>query len=91
MGSEEAILSFMSDHGVDTERYRRALNSFGVSSQVQQARAKMGAYGVRGTPEMVINGKYKLTTQMAGSFPRMLEIADALIEQERQAMAGNAQ
>lgn len=91
LGSEEAILGFMSDHGVDTERYRRALNSFGVSSQVQQARAKMGAYGVRGTPEMVINGKYKLTTQMAGSFPRMLEIADALIEQERQAMAGGTQ
>jgi len=28
---------------------------------------------------------------MAGSFPRMLQIADALIEQERQAMAGSAQ
>jgi hypothetical protein len=40
---------------------------------------------------MVINGKYKLTTQMAGSFPRMLQIADALIEQERQAKAGGAQ
>ncbi len=91
LASEEAILDFVSEHGIDTERYRRALNSFGVSSQVQQARAKMGAYAVRGTPEMVINGKYKLTTQMAGSFPRMLQIADALIEQERQAMAGGAQ
>jgi len=91
LASEAAILSFVGDHGVDPEQYRRALNSFGVSSQVQQARAKMGAYGVRGTPEMVINGKYKLTTQMAGSFPRMLQIADALIEQERLAMAGSTQ
>ena len=91
LGSEEAILDFVSDHGVDPDQYRRALNSFGVSSQVQQARAKMGAYAIRGTPEMVVNGKYKLTSQMAGSFPRMLQIADALIEQERQAMAGSAQ
>jgi len=87
MPTEADILEFVSDQGIDAEKYRRALNSFGVNSQVQQARAKMGAYGVRGTPEMVINGKYKLTTAMSGSFQRMLEIADELIERERRAMA----
>lgn len=87
MPSEEAILDFVEDQGVDVEKYRRALNSFGVSSQVLQAKSKMGAYGVRGTPEMVVNGKYKLTTAMAGSHKRMLQIADALIAQERAAMA----
>ena len=87
LASEEAILDFVEDQGVDPEKYRRAMNSFGVSSQVLQAKSKMGAYRVRGTPEIVINGKYKLTNKMAGSHQRMLEIADALIAQERQAMA----
>lgn len=87
MPSEDAILDFVEDQGVDREKYRRALNSFGVSSQVLQAKSKMGAYGVRGTPEMVVNGKYKLTTAMAGSHQRMLEIVDALVAKERAAMA----
>lgn len=87
MPSEDDILDFVADQGVDAEKYRRALNSFGVSSQVLQAKSKMGAYSVRGTPEMVVNGKYKLTTGMAGSHKRMLQIADALIAQERAALA----
>jgi len=87
MPNEKAILKFIGKQGVDAEKYRRAMNSFGVSSQVLQAKSKMGAYGVRGTPEMVINGKYKLTTAMAGSHQRMLKIADALIAQERAALA----
>ena len=87
MANEAAILKFVAGQGVDAEKYRRAMNSFGVSSQVLQAKSKMGAYGVRGTPEIVINGKYKLTTGMAGSHKRMLEIADALIAQERAALS----
>ena len=86
MTTERAILKFVESQGVDPEKYRRALNSFGVSSQVTQTKSKMGAYGVRGTPEMVVNGKYKLTATMAGSHKRMLQIADALIAQERSAM-----
>ena len=85
MPTEESILDFVEDQGVDREKYRRALNSFGVSSQVLKVPPKMGAYRVQGTPELVINGKYKLTVKMAGSHKRMFEIANALIEQERQA------
>jgi len=83
MPSESAILRFVESQGIDAEKYRRALNSFGVNSQVLQAKSKMGAYGVRGTPELVINGKYKITTAMAGSHQRMIEIAEALIAKER--------
>ena len=83
--SEQAILDFVEDEGVDPETYRRAMNSFGVNSQVQQAKSRMGAYQIRSTPQMVINGKYVLTTQ--GGHARMLQVASALIEMERQALA----
>lgn len=85
--NEKAILSFVEKQGVDPEPYRRAMNSFGVNSQVQQAKARMGAYGVRGTPELIVNGRYKLTTQMSGTHQRMLQIASALVEKERAAKA----
>lgn len=83
--SESAILSFVRGEGVDPETYRRALNSFGVNSQVQQAKSRMGAYQIRSTPQMVVNGKYVLTTQ--GGHARMLQVASALIEMERAALA----
>ena len=85
MPSESAILSFVKSKGVDEEAYRRAMNSFGVNSQVQQAKSRMGAYQIRSTPQMVVNGKYVLTTQ--GGHTRMLQVVSALIEQERAALA----
>lgn len=83
--SESAILSFVKGEGVDQEAYRRAMNSFGVNSQVQQAKSRMGAYQIRSTPQMVVNGKYVLTTQ--GGHARMLQVVSALIEMERAALA----
>lgn len=85
LASERAILSFVEDEGVDPEAYGRAMNSFGVNSQVQQAKSRMGAYRISSTPQMVVNGKYVLTT--AGGHARMLQVVSALIEKERAALA----
>jgi thiol:disulfide interchange protein DsbA len=84
---EDEVLDWVEDQGVDPESYRRALNSFGVTSQVNQVQTKMAQYRVRGTPEMVINGKYHLTTTMAKTQENMLVIAKALVAQEQAAAA----
>jgi len=85
--NEEAILKLVEKHDIDREKYRRAFNSFGVNSQVQQAKARMGAYGVRGTPELIVAGKYRITTKLAQNHDRLLQIASALIEKERKERA----
>lgn len=86
--SEKAILKFVVTQGVeDTEKYARTLSSFGVSSQVLQAKSKMGAYRVSGTPALVINGKYQLTPGQAGGPQRMFAVANALIARERKQLA----
>lgn len=84
LASEQAILNLIEDLGQNRTAFQRAFNSFGVSSQVEQARSRASAYGVRGTPELVVNGKYRVASTMAGSQPRMLMVAEALIERERQ-------
>ena len=85
--SEDEVLDWVADQGVDAEAYRRALNSFGVTSQVGQVQTKMAQYRVRGTPEMVINGKYHLTTTMAKTQENMLVIGKALVAKELAASA----
>lgn len=90
LSSEDDILDFMEDLGVDREQYRRAFNSFGVNSQVTQATSKAQAYGIRGTPEIVVEGRYRISTEMTGTQQKMLDVAAWLIEQNRQVRASGA-
>jgi thiol:disulfide interchange protein DsbA len=52
---------------------------------VNQAKSRVRAYRVRGTPEIIVNGKYRVSTTKAGGFSGMLKVADFLIAKERAA------
>ena len=86
LASEDALADLFAAHGVDREDFSRAYNSFGVDSQVRQANARARSARITGTPEMMVNGKYRITTRKAGSQANMLRIADYLIEKERASM-----
>ena len=38
-----------------------------------------------GVPTLIVNGKFRIDSKMAGSYPEMLKIADFLIDAERKA------
>lgn len=84
LSTEDDILDFMEDLGIDREQYRRAFNSFGVNSQITQAQSKAQAYGIRGTPEIIVEGRYRISTEMTGTQQKMLDVAAWLVEQNRQ-------
>ncbi len=70
--------------GVDGKDYEAALTSFSVEGQVQRAVAAGKAYGITATPSMVVNGKFRIDSRMAGGPPpAMLEVASFLIDAER--------
>lgn len=83
LASESEILDLVEELGQDRSDFQRAFNSFGVNSQVTQAKSKTVAYGMRGTPEIIINGKYRISLSMANTYEQMLAVAAALIERER--------
>ncbi len=72
---------------MSAEDFSKAYNSFGVGSQVRQANSKARAAKITGTPEMMVNGKYRISTRKAGSQANMLKLADYLIEKERATVA----
>lgn len=86
LASEAAIFKLIRDLGHDQVAFERAFNSFGVNSQVTQAKSKTAAYGIRGTPELVVNGKYRVSTTMTGTQDKMLEVALALVKREQAMM-----
>ena len=82
--NERAISDVFADAGVDRDEFSSVFNSFGVISQSMQAQSRATGYRVSGTPCIIVNGKYRITGESAGSNDGMLEIAEFLIEKERQ-------
>ena len=83
--SEEELAKLFSANGVAEEDFSKAFNSFGVTSQVRQANARARAAKITGTPALVVNGKYHVSTRKAGGQAQMLQVVDYLVEKERAA------
>ncbi|CAH0992951.1 Thiol:disulfide interchange protein DsbA [Sinobacterium norvegicum] len=85
--TESDIKSFFVSNGVAAEDFDKAFNSFGVNSLVKQADARARGAQIEGTPEMNVNGRYRVSARMAGSQADMLKVVDFLVAQERARLA----
>ncbi len=69
------------------EEFSKVFRSFGVVSSARQARAQSQAYRISGVPSLIVAGKYRIETGMAGGLEQMLAVVDFLVEKERGAIA----
>lgn len=83
LNSKDKLAEFFAQHGVEKARFLKTFDSFGVTSQVNQAKARMLSYKVEGTPELVVAGKYRVTGRGVEGQAGKLEVADWLIARER--------
>ena len=84
----EDIAGWYADHGgVSKEAFLSGLQSFPVNAKIAQSVEQARAYGVEGTPSMIVNGKYRVMSpgDAQGGFKKMLEIVDFLVNKERAA------
>lgn len=84
--SEDEIAALFVAHGVDPERFAKVFNSPGIKMAVDLATSKQQRYRIQGTPEMVVNGKYRVSSRDNGSQEGMLKVVAYLIKKERAAM-----
>jgi protein dithiol oxidoreductase (disulfide-forming) len=80
---KKQIFALFEKHGISQEDFDKTFDSFGVKSQVQQATARARSYGITGTPEVIVNGKYRISGRMVSSQAEVLQVANFLIEKER--------
>jgi thiol:disulfide interchange protein DsbA len=85
--SESDLAKFFADHGVAEADFHKAYKSFAVDAKMRQAEGLAAKYGVTGTPSLIVNGKYLVSPGKAKSFPRMIEITNALIKKESSPVA----
>ncbi|MCB5161230.1 thiol:disulfide interchange protein DsbA/DsbL [Marinomonas algarum] len=84
LNSEDTLANFFVDYGVSESEFRKQYNSFAVNSRLSQADAKIRAYGARGVPGLIVNGKYLVSAETAKGNNNIYKVVDFLIEKERQ-------
>mgnify|MGYP006426627927 CR=1 FL=1 len=83
LNSKEAVAAFFEEIGAaDAEAVREAWGSFAVDTAMRRGRSLQKGARVRGTPTLVVAGRYVISTRKAGSYENMLAIADYLVEKE---------
>jgi len=89
VNSVEDVAGLYTDFGVSQADFLASMQSFAVNAKIARAQQTVQRYGVTGTPTIIVNGKFRVQSPRPenGGFPRMLEIVDALIAQERAAAA----
>lgn len=83
LSNQSQIGDLFADYGVNREAFDKTFNSFSVNSQVKQADARARSYKVAGTPEVIVNGKYRVSGGKAGGQANMMKIVDFLVDKER--------
>lgn len=83
LDTEDRLLDFVEDQGIDRDAFEKTMNSFAVKTRVKKALIMSQTSGITGVPAMIVNGEYRTDASQAGSLDTMVEVVDYLIEQER--------
>jgi len=83
LDKEADIAAFVNSHGADGAKAVEAYKSFGVATQVRQAKQAFEAYKIDGVPTLGIHGRWFTSGSLTGSPEKSLVVADYLIQRAR--------
>ena len=79
----DELATFYTQFGLDKEKFISTSRSFAVDGMLRKDQTLVRDYGIRGTPSLVLNGKYRIAGSAAvPSFDVMFDVVDYLIELE---------
>lgn len=84
--SFEDIAGFYSDFGVEPATFVNTSQSFAVDARMRQNRNDVRTFGVRSTPTVVVQGKWRVSPSGFNSYEEMLEVVSFLVEREAEAL-----
>ena len=82
LASEASIQKVFERAGVSAEDFSRTWNSFEVNQAMRVAADLARRYNVQSVPMIVVNGKFRTDTSMAGGYPKLIELIDELTARE---------
>lgn len=83
---EQKVAEFYAKYGADPKQFLADMHSFSTDAKLKRAHQYMLRERVGGTPTVLVNGKYVVTTRK--SYEDIARVTDALIARERAARDG---
>lgn len=83
LDTRESLMKFFEQHGVSNDDFNNTYDSFAVQTLMRKSQVMQQRYGIRGTPTVIVNGKYRVSGSLAGSPQDMIKVIEALVERER--------
>ena len=68
--------------GADPKEFVAVANSFAINTKVRRADELVKAYGVEGTPTIVVDGKYRVSPSQAACYEQSIELTKWLVAKE---------
>ena len=90
LNTKEQLMAFFNEHGVAEEDFRSVWKSFAVNNDVRRATIMTERYGIDGVPAVIVNGKYRTSGSMAGTYRNLIKVINILAEEEHRAMTASA-
>ena len=85
LDSKEELRKFFEKYGVSNDDFDKTYDSFAVETLLRKSQVMQQRYGVRGTPTVIVNGKYRVSGSLAGSRENVIKVIEALVEREHAA------
>ena len=85
--SVDELADFYSGFGVEKDAFIAHYNSFAADSQMRRGQHDAQLFGIRGTPSLVVNRKYRIASNKdVPSFEVMLDVVNFLAAREHEAL-----
>tara|TARA_B100001057_G_scaffold131756_1_gene131012 strand:- start:555 stop:1166 length:612 start_codon:yes stop_codon:yes gene_type:complete len=81
--TEEQIVSFLGQHGIDTTKFLEKFNSFGTEARIKKSSNLARKYQINSVPTIIVNGKYLTSGSYVSSYEELYSVINLLIERER--------
>lgn len=79
------IATFVAQRGVDKQKFSEAYRSFSVQSKVIRSKQMLQSYNIRGTPTLVVDGRFVITGLESRDMIRVLRELTDQVRKERAA------
>jgi thiol:disulfide interchange protein DsbA len=89
LGDRKLLLDWAAKRGIDTKKLAEAYDSFAVQTKTQRSLQMTRAYGITGTPSIVVGGRYltgpsmTLKADNTIDYQRFVQVLNDLIEMAR--------
>ena len=79
----DELADFYTQFGIERSAFLANYQSFAADSQLRKSQRDVQLFGITGTPSIVVNRKYRVTSSKdVGDFNAMLDVVDFLVAKE---------